>query len=171
MVEAVKNASGLTPGIKWTNDLVVGKQKLGGILTELSVSQKTGLVEYAIAGIGINCLQQKEDFPLELQEMATSLALSAPRKTLPAVLAGAMVESLCRMDSVLLTEKKRIMDDYRRYCMTIGQEIQVVRGDEIRLGKALDLDDDGGLVVAYRDGTTGTVTSGEVSVRGMYGYM
>ena len=171
MVEAVKAASGLVPGLKWTNDLVVGKQKLGGILTELSVCQKTGLLEYATVGIGINCLQQKEDFAPELQEMATSLALSAPRKVKPEQLAGAMVNSLYRMNSGLLTEKKQIMDDYRRYCMTIGQDIQVVRGDEIRLGKALDLDDDGGLIVSYQDGTVSTVTSGEVSVRGMYGYL
>ena len=171
MVEAVAKASGLTPGIKWTNDRVVGKRKLGGILTELSVSQDTGLVEYAIVGIGINCLQQKQDFPVELQGMATSLAMSAPRKTSPARLAGAMVEALYQMDSGLLTEKHRIMDLYRTHCMTVGQDIQVVRGNEIRLGKALELTEDGGLVVQYHDGTTGTVTSGEVSVRGMYGYM
>lgn len=171
MVEAVKNASGLTPGIKWTNDLVVGKQKLGGILTELSVSQKSGLVEYAVVGIGINCLQNTKDFPAELQQMATSLRLTAPEPPEPARLAAAMTESLCRMASVLLTGKKQLMDTYRSHCMTLGREIQVIRGDETRYGTAVDLDDDGGLVVKFSDGTLGTVSSGEVSVRGMYGYL
>ena len=171
MVQAVEAACGLTPGIKWTNDLVVGKQKLGGILTELSVSRETGLVEYAIVGIGINCLQETHDFPPELQEMATSLLLSAPRKIGTEVLAGAMVEALFRMNESLLTGKEQIMEDYRAHFMTVGKAIKLVRGQETRLGTALDIDSDGGLVVRYEDGTVGTVTSGEVSVRGMYGYL
>ena len=59
MVEAVKRVCGILPQVKWINDLVVSGKKLGGILTEMSVDQ--GMVEYAIIGIGINCLQQKED--------------------------------------------------------------------------------------------------------------
>ena len=65
----------------------------------------------------------------------------------------------------------KLMDTYRHNCITLGQKILVVRGDESAYGEALDLDDDGGLLVRFQDGTEKVVSSGEVSVRGMYGYI
>ena len=75
------------------------------------------------------------------------------------------------MDAALLSEKVQLMTTYKENCITLEKEIQVIRQDGIRLGKALDLDSDGGLLVQYEDGSTETVSSGEVSVRGMYGYL
>ena len=63
------------------------------------------------------------------------------------------------------------MDTYKANCVTLGKDIQVLRGDSIRPGKAIDLDEDGGLLVQYPDGSKEIVSSGEVSVRGMYGYI
>ena len=166
--DAVEKAAGFRPRIKWTNDLVCGKQKLGGILTELSVNSQSGLVDFAIIGIGINCLQAKEDFPAELQETATSIHTVSGKAVSPAVMACAVIESLVQMD---LSSKEAIMGQYKKDCMTLGKQIVVVRGDQTQYGVAEDLDADGGLVVRFPDGTVKTVTSGEVSVRGMYGYV
>ena len=168
--KAVETVCGITPGIKWTNDLVYGRKKLGGILTELSIDSKSGLVEYAIVGIGINCLQNTEDFPPELREIATSVSKITNTPCSPAHLAAALTEALFVMDQSLLSGKKALMDRYRCLCMTVGEDIMVLRGDDIRYGTALDIDDDGGLLVRFSDGTEKFVTSGEVSVRGMYGY-
>ena len=170
MCEAVENATGLRPGIKWTNDLVSGTHKLGGILTELGLSPK-GMVDYAIIGIGINCSQQRENFPEEIRNIAASLDMVTGKQNDPAVLAAAMLEALYRMDACLLTQKSAILDAYRKDCVTIGREISVVRGDSVRHGKALSVDDEGALVVEYEDGTVAAVNSGEVSIRGMYGYI
>ena len=169
--KAVEAVSSICPNIKWTNDLVVGKQKLGGILTELSLDSRTGLVDYAIVGIGINCNQKIDDFPSELQPIATSLQLLTNTPCPPEKLAASLVESLYKMDQQLLSEKSILMDVYRSRCMTLNQDIKVLRGDEVRYGTAIDLDDDGGLLVRFADGTVNTVSSGEVSVRGMYGYL
>lgn len=169
MVEAVKKASGIRPQIKWINDLVIGTKKLGGILTEMSVEH--GTVQYAVVGIGINCLQAPEDFPPEIAEIATSLSQAAGYPVPSEKLAAAMVEALWHMDSMLLDEKAQIMASYRESCITLGHQVQVVRGDTIRKGCAVDLDEDGGLIVAYPDGSTEVVSSGEVSIRGMYGYV
>ena len=169
MVEAVEKVSGIRPQVKWINDLVVNGKKLGGILTEMSVDK--GLVDYAVIGIGINCLQTADDFPTEIAALATSLSLAAGRTIPPELLAAAMIESLWRMSLVLFAEKARIMADYKANCITLGKEIQVLRGEEIRPGKAVDLDADGGLWVEYPDGRRELVASGEVSVRGMYGYV
>ncbi len=166
---AVKQATGLSPDIKWANDLVCGKKKLGGILTELGFAGST--VDYAIIGIGINCLQQSEDFPAELQGLATSITEQTGTPCPPARLAAALVEQLFKMDQSLFTQKTLWMQDYRRHCITLGKEISVVQGDTVRRGIALNIDDDGGLSVAFSDGSTQTVSSGEVSIRGMYGYV
>ena len=171
MCDAVFDAAGFRPGIKWTNDLVQDRKKLGGILTELSVSHETGLVEYAVVGVGINCTQQPGDFPPDIRDMAASLSAVSGRHVSPAALAGAMVQSLFEMDAALLTEKEVTMTRYRRDCITLGQDILLVRGEEKQYGTALDIDPDGGLIVRFPDGSLNTVASGEVSVRGMYGYL
>lgn len=170
MCDAVQKSYGLRPGIKWTNDLVYGRKKLGGILTELGLSPK-GTVDWAIIGIGINCRQQILDFPPEIREIAASLDMVTDRNIEPFRLAAAMLEALHTMSSELLTQQDAILDAYRRDCVTIGQEVSVVRGEDIRYGTALAVDDDGALVVAYPDGTQEAVNSGEVSIRGMYGYL
>ena len=167
MCDAVEGAAGLRPGIKWTNDLVVGKRKLGGILTELSLTP-AGLVDYAIIGVGINCRQQEGDFPPELRDIACSLDMVTGKENDPATLAAAMLESLSRMD---LGDKDAMLDRYRADCITLGQAVSLARGEEVRYGKALSVDPEGALVVAFSDGKVEAVNSGEVSVRGMYGYV
>ena len=82
-----------------------------------------------------------------------------------------MIEELFFMYEQLFTAKSALMAEYKRNCITLGKDIQVLRADSIRPGKAIDLDEDGGLIVEYSDGTKETVASGEVSVRGMYGYV
>ena len=170
MCDALEASTGLRPGIKWTNDLVFGKRKLGGILTELGLSPK-GMVDYAIIGIGINCCQQPADFAPEIQSIAGSLAMAAGREIHRCRVAAAMMEALHQMDSTLLTHKDAMLDQYRADCITVGQDISLLRGNQIRHGHALTVDDSGALVVRYDDGTTEAVNSGEVSVRGMYGYV
>ena len=170
MCDALEAATGLRPGIKWTNDLVWGKRKLGGILTELGLSPQ-GRVDYAIIGIGINCCQQESDFAPEIRDMAGSLAMATGTPIDRSRVAAAMMEALWQMSRQLLTEKQAILTRYRRDCVTLGREISVLRGDTVRHGTAMDVDTDGALVVAYPDGTTEAVNSGEVSIRGMYGYV
>lgn len=171
MSDAVFAASGIRPQLKWINDLVYDRRKLGGILAEMALDSKTGLVDYAVVGIGINCSQSPEDFPPEIQNIATSLRISTGKEVSPARLAAAMVEQLVCMDRILLPEKTALMDRYRALCITLGQDITVHRYSTVRPGKAIGMDDDGGLLVAYPDGSTETVSSGEVSVRGLYNYI
>ena len=170
MCDAVEEATGLRPGIKWTNDLVCGKRKLGGILTELGLTPK-GMVDYAIIGIGINCTQQSEDFAEDIRGIAGSLAMVIGQKISTAAVAASMMTSLHAMSCTLLSGKFAMLRQYRKDCMTLGQDISILRGEEVRHGHALDLDDEGALIVRLADGSVETVNSGEVSVRGMYGYL
>ena len=168
MCDAVEKVTGIRPGIKWINDLVYQNRKLGGILTELSVDTATGLTEYAVIGIGINC--NRTDFPPELESVATSLSAITGTDIDRAALSGAMITALYQMAD-RLAEKEAVMARYRSDCVTLGKSVKVHKADGILTGTALDLDHDGGLVVILDSGETITVSAGEVSVRGFYGYI
>lgn len=170
MCDAVEQAVGFRPGIKWTNDLVFERHKLAGILTEMSLSA-AGRVAYAVVGIGINCCQTAADFPPELQQTAGSLSMFAGQPVDRARVAAAMMDALYRMHKELFCGKQQMLRRYRSDCITLGQAISIVRGSDVSHAIARDIDDDGGLLVELPDGTLETVSSGEVSIRGMYGYV
>ena len=166
--DAVQSVTGMRPGIKWTNDLVCGGRKIAGILTEL-ITTPTQCC--AIIGIGINCHQKPEDFSPEIRSFAGSLAMTTQKNISRPELAAALVESLARMDQKLLTQKAECLVQYGKDCITIGQEVSILRADTVRHGKAIAIDDDGGLIVLFPDGHRESVSSGEVSIRGLYGYI
>lgn len=165
--DAVEKSCGVRPAIKWINDLVLGKKKLGGILTELSIDR--GSVQYAVVGVGLNCTQKAEDFPEEIQDIALSLQDYIKKTVDIPKLTGAIINALWEMDKNLLS--KDFMTVYKKDCITLGQEISIVRANEISHGKAVGLTADGGLVVQFPNGKEETVQSGEVSIRGMCGYV
>lgn len=168
--DAIESVTGQRPGIKWTNDLVFGKRKLGGILTELSLDS-AGNVDFAIVGIGINCTQKAGDFPEDIQTIATSLAeITKSQVDIPQVTA-AILSSLLTMSGRLLSHREDILAQYRRDCVTLGKEISIVTPTSVRHGIAVDIDPDGALLVDFPDGHREAVSSGEVSIRGMYGYL
>ncbi len=170
MCGAVQAAAGFRPQIKWINDLVYGGHKLGGILVELGLSPN-GLADFAVAGIGINCNQKAVDFPPELREVAASLSMFAQEPVDRCRLAAEMMGSLEDISRRILTDKAAIMAQYRRDCMTLGQQISLLQGGQCLHGQALDIDEDGALLVRLDSGELRTVNSGEASVRGMYGYV
>lgn len=168
--DAIESVTGLRPGIKWTNDLVFGKRKVGGILTELSLDSE-GNVNFAIVGIGINCTQKSGDFPEDIRDIATSLAQITENDVNTPQVAAAILSSLLATSDTLLSHQEEILAQYRRDCVTLGKEISIVTPTSVRHGIAIDIDRDGGLVVDFPDGHRETVNSGEVSIRGMYGYL
>ena len=171
MCDGVERACGLRPEIKWTNDLIHGGRKLSGILTELSIEAESGRVQYAVLGIGVNCGQKPGDFPPEVADKAGSLSMALGGPVDRNRVAAEMIRSSEELSRTLLTEKARWMEKYRRDCVTIGKEVEVLRPDRMEKGVALDVDENGGLMVRYADGREETVSSGEVSVRGLYGYV
>ena len=170
MCDAVEAAAGFRPGIKWTNDLVFEKRKLGGILTEIGFNSR-GNVDWAIIGVGINCRQAIEDFPEDIRDMAGSLAMVTGQDIERAKVAAAMLEALHAMSEGLISGKEALLNRYRADCINLQQDVVLLRGEEKRYGHALDIDENGALVVRFTDGSTEAVNSGEISVRGMYGYL
>ena len=168
---AVFAVSGVYPDIKWTNDLVLGGKKLCGILTELTVEAETGTVDSIVAGIGVNVRQRPEDFPPELRTIAGSVRSETGLEISRARLAAEMVRALDQMYLDWQRDPRAYLDDYRARCVTVGRPVRVVRGEDVRTGFAEAVDDDFALVVRWPDGTRETVTGGDVSVRGLFGYL
>jgi BirA family biotin operon repressor/biotin-[acetyl-CoA-carboxylase] ligase len=168
---AIEAVTGLRPDIKWTNDLICNEKKLCGILTELSVEWESSTLEFLVIGIGINCNEALSDFPLELQEKATSLSIALGHRVDRNALAAALVDALYQLSLGIETEKAQYLCQYAQDCITIGRPVQILRGGSFRLGTATGIDENGALLVRYDSGETGVVFTGEVSVRGVNGYI
>lgn len=166
---AVESVCDRRPGIKWTNDLVFGTRKLAGILTELSVVAETMEAEYVVVGIGVNCAQTA--FPEELAAIATSLQLECGAPPNRARLAAALIREFSCMADELLSARAAWLAEFSAHCVTLGRDVRILRADSESPAHADGIGTEGELLVTYPDGTHGAVNSGEVSVRGMYGYL
>lgn len=164
--DAVEKVCAVRPGIKWVNDLVAKNRKLGGILTEMSLSSD-GKVNWCIIGIGINCA--KASMPPELQDIAISLEEVTGRPVDRDAVIAAMIDALNEMEKHL-TDVDSWIRTYRRDCVTLGKQVRVMAGVPYT-AEAVDVDAKGALTVMLPDGTTQTLGAGEVSIRGMYDYL
>lgn len=168
---AVERICGASPGLKWPNDPVLEGKKLCGILTELSLEGETGRVQDLVLGIGINVSQRPEDFTPEVREIATSLAQALGRPVSRPALAAEVIREIDRLYGALAAgETAPYLAEYRRRCVNLGRTVRLLGPGGGETAEALDIDGDFGLVVRTADGGIRTVRSGEVSVRGLYGY-
>ena len=169
--DAIQACCGVRPRIKWTNDIVLGGRKLVGILTELGLESESNALEYLIPGIGVNVNQTPEDFAPELREVATSLAMELGRPVRRSELAAQIILALDRVYADFPANKGEYLDKYRADCLTPGNPVQLITPVSRQEAFAVAIDDDFRLVVELPDGTRKTLSAGEVSVRGMYGYV
>jgi len=165
MVRAIERVSGFRPGIKWVNDLMFGRLKLCGILSEMSVESETGRLDSVIIGIGINVKNEAAYFPEELRDIAASLAMASGRKIYRPELAAAMVTELDRMSQDWPAKKEEYLRAYREADMTCGRRVNVLSGGSARPAEAIWINDDFSLKVRYPDGKTEDLSSGEVSLK------
>ena len=103
--------------------------------------------------------------------MATSLRIEAGRPADENAIAAALLLELSRMRREFLSRKSDWIAAFSQNCLTVGKDIQILRAGTVRQAKATGIGPDAELLVEYPDGTSGSVSSGEVSVRGLYGYV
>lgn len=155
VVRAISELTDLEPKIKWVNDIFVDGKKVCGILTE-AVTDKEGVTS-VVVGIGINI--GTEDFPKELKSVAGSLGVAISRKDL----AKTVVKHLRGL--ILELPQKTYLEDYKTYSCVLGREVVYVeKGAEFK-AKAVDINENGGLVVIDRNGDKKILSTGEISVR------
>lgn len=159
--ESISAVCSLTPRCKWPNDILLSTRKVCGILAE-NIWQ-TGSMPIVLLGVGLNVNQR--EFPPELRELATSLALETGASVNREVLLDDMLPRLRGLASDT-PETAEWLQAYRALCVTPGQRVRVTQGGAVRMGLALRVDDNAALVVRFDDGTEQSVTSGEVSLSG-----
>ncbi len=167
---AVEKTAGVRPQIKWTNDLVLNGRKICGILTEMALEGESGLTQSLVIGAGVNVGHTDADFGPEVAKMATSLAQEGYAVSRSA-LAAAMIEEFNRLGETLGGDIRPWVDAYRRDCVTLGKPVRLLWTGGQTQADALDIDSQFGLIVRLPDGGEQIVRTGEVSVRGLYGYV
>ena len=168
LADAVEKETGLEPLIKWPNDLTLEGKKVCGILLELSGDVEA--ISYVVAGTGLNV--GKEAYPAELSNSATSLqaVLGRPVERAP-ILRSYLAAIERHMDSLSHNGLPGILRAYEKRSCTLHQKVRVTGGAEEFSGTAAGLDENGALLVKLEDGTIRRVLAGDVSVRGVMGYV
>ena len=169
--DGIEAACGVRPRIKWTNDIVLEGKKLCGILTEMGLENEINALQYLVTGIGVNVNQRPEDFSPDVRPIAASLFNVLGRPVRRSELAVQIIRALDRMYSVFPQGKADYLARYRADCLTPGNRVQLITPASRTEATALSIDDEFRLVVEYDDGRREALSAGEVSVRGMYGYV
>ena len=154
-------------GIKWPNDVLAGGKKLVGILTEMSAEMER--IHYVIIGTGINVNIKAEEFPEELRDKAASFSEIKGEKIPRAAFFRAVLEHMDALyDAILREGFAEVFSEWRRYSITLGQTVRVIDarggGQGAFVGKAVDIDEDGALLVDTAAGRR-RVLAGDVSIR------
>lgn len=161
--KAIRRSTGIDCGIKWPNDILVGGKKLVGILTEMNADMDG--VKYIVCGIGINVNIRADEFPEDIRSIATSIETESGAPFDRAALLGAVCEEIERAYEQMLREGfAPILAEWKKYSVTLGQAVRVIAPDETYEGRAVDLDEDGSLIVETIAGIK-TVLAGDVSIR------
>lgn len=156
------------PEIKWVNDVYLHGKKICGILTEAVSDFESGRIDTVVVGIGINYRIPEGGYPEELRDIVGAVCTRdqmVPRN----LLASAVLNELYELYEGL--SKRTYMQDYRRWSNVIGKEVRFSTGVDYddrtdwEYGTALDIDEDGGLIVRMQNGEERILRTGEITLR------
>ncbi|CZQ85869.1 transcriptional repressor c-terminal [Trichococcus flocculiformis] len=161
--QAIETLTGKKPQIKWVNDIFLDGRKVCGILTEGIMDMESRTIGTIILGIGLNFREPETDFPDEIQSIAGTLF----DKKNAAVTRNQMVAEILNRFYLLYPDlvKRSYLDEYRKRCFVLGEQVTFPQGNETIEAKAIAIDNDGGLVVALPNGKTKILTFGEISIK------
>ena len=162
--DAVKAVAGLEVGLKWPNDLIVtsgaGWRKLSGVLTETGVVGER--VAFVVVGIGINVNVEPEALP-SLAPNATSILAETGRRVDRAALLAAILGGVESRYGRLQAGESPYAEWAARLA-TLGQRVEVSAGEEVLVGHAESVDEEGALLLRTPDGTLHRLLAGDVTL-------
>ncbi|MCI5954738.1 MAG: biotin--[acetyl-CoA-carboxylase] ligase [Lachnospiraceae bacterium] len=169
VAEGIRETCGVEAGIKWPNDIVVNGKKVCGILTEMSVEKD--FIHHVVIGVGINVGLQ--EFAPELADTATSLQAECGRKVPKAALVANIMKAFEKYYESFRekTDLSDLVDSYNKMLVNRGKTVRVLDPKGEYSGVAEGINELGELLVELPDGHVENVYAGEVSVRGVYGYI
>lgn len=169
VAEGIRETCGTEPGIKWPNDIVIDGKKACGILTEMSVERD--FIHYVVIGVGVNVGLQ--EFVPEVAATATSLQQECGRRVPRAALTANIMKAFEKYYETFLEtlDMSGLLEDYNRLLVNRGKEVRVLDPKGEFTGISRGINRLGELLVERSDGNVEPVYAGEVSVRGIYGYI
>jgi BirA family biotin operon repressor/biotin-[acetyl-CoA-carboxylase] ligase len=161
VAEAARELGAGSARIKWPNDVECKGRKIAGVLTELRAEMDR--IRHAVLGIGFNVTLQMQDFPEELRRTATSLFLESGERQPRPIVCASLLEHLEEWLSLHETEGfGPVADRWRELSSTLGRKVRITGDDELVEGDAVDLADDGALLVRPARGALVRVLAGDV---------
>lgn len=167
IVNALRNLN-VDASIKWPNDVIINNKKISGVLTELSAEIER--INYIVVGIGINVKTNK--FSNELKEKATSLYRE--KYIMPRV--DIVTEILQEFEKlyneyVEADNRDNVLKLWKQYSNILNREVYLIKDNNKELVTCKDINREGNLIVKTVDGELKEIISGEVSIRGIDGYI
>ena len=169
VAEGLHEAVGVDAEIKWPNDIILNKKKVCGILTEMQADVEK--IHHVVIGVGINVNQ--EAFSKEIEQTATSLWQVTGEKWSRKLLLMHVMEAFERYYATFLKTEdlSGLLEEYKRKLVNQGREVLVHEPGNEYSAQAIGINSQGELMVKTADGKQQNVYAGEVSVRGIYGYV
>jgi BirA family biotin operon repressor/biotin-[acetyl-CoA-carboxylase] ligase len=164
VAKTIQQLFGLKAEVKWPNDVLVNGRKICGILTEIETEKN--IVEFVIIGIGINADVDLEAFPREIRETATSLkhelGYGVERKTLVNTVMQNFEHRYKRLSRGMWS---LLLQEWKSLAAFLGKQVEVTSFDEVIVGEAWDVNDDGALIIRLENGVLKRVVAGDVILR------
>lgn len=169
VAEALRRRGFSDVQIKWPNDLVISGKKLCGILTEMHLQGSE--IDHVVVGVGVNV--NTTSFPEELVDKATSLFLECGKLIDKEEIIVDILEIFVEMYERFAKagDLKFLQEDYNSILVNRDKEVCILEPENEYMAYALGINEKGELLVQLEDGTVKQVYAGEVSVRGVYGYI
>ena len=167
IVKALNNLQ-VPAKIKWPNDIIINNKKVSGILTELSAEIER--INYVVVGIGMNV--KSLDFDKELEEKATSLYKESYHLSRVEIVSQVLYEFENLYNDYIKNDyKEETLKICKEYSAILNKDVYIIKGDEKELVKCIDISDNGNLIIRDCKNNIQEILSGEVSIRGVKGYV
>ena len=169
VAEGIQEVTGLETKIKWPNDIVVNGRKICGILTEMST--EIDYINHVVIGAGINVNQ--DTFPDDIKATASSLKLELGKSVKRSELIAAVMKSFEKCYEIFIETEdlSGLQELYNSMLVNRDQEVKVLEPGNEYKAHAIGINQTGELIVRTPDGKEKEIYAGEVSVRGVYGYV
>ncbi len=163
IASAIEKVTELQPSIKWPNDILINKKKVCGILTEMQGD--ADCIRSVVIGIGINVNQVEEDYPLELSDIATSLRIEKGKSFLRANLIQIILAEFEKYYELFLDKGfKPIKILWESYAISLGKQIKATTLNEVIIGNAIGITDEGQLLIEDSEGKIHTIYSADIAI-------
>jgi BirA family biotin operon repressor/biotin-[acetyl-CoA-carboxylase] ligase len=161
-VKAIKICTQIKSQIKWPNDILINEKKVCGILTEMSA--ELDIINWVVVGIGVNVNIKQQEFPEDIRERTTSLKEVLGKKVLRVKLVRVFLQEFEKYYEILKRrEFSFILKEWKLYSHTLGKKIRVDMGERIISGEAVDINEEGVLILKKEDGELIEIISGTIN--------